>query len=45
MAVDPDVNPLISLAMAMTTFAASATMIVRALSLLSSLWSAARERR
>src|SRR2546427_6933193 len=44
-AVDPEISPLISFAMAMTTFAASAIRIVRVLSLLSILWSAARERR
>src|SRR3954447_17819310 len=44
-AVDPEISPLISFAMAMTTFAASATRIVRALSLLRILCSAARERR
>src|SRR5437588_12363339 len=44
-AVDPDISPLISFAMAMTTFAASATRIVRQLSFLSILRSAARDRR
>src|SRR3954468_18349298 len=44
-AADPDINPLISFAMAMTTFAASAMMIVRQLSFLSILFSAARDRR
>ena len=44
-AVDPDINPLISFAMAMTTFAASAIRIVRQLSFLSILFSAARDRR
>src|SRR4051794_22742331 len=44
-AVEPDINPLISFAMAMMTLAASATRIVRALSFLSILFSAARDRR
>lgn len=44
-AVDPDISPLINFAMAMTTFAASAMTIVRQLSFLSILFSAARDRR